>query len=190
MRLADERRDQGQEQQGDQPGGVENQAGGKADHGDDVLRLAEQLPHQRHSSAGLPACPLELVLKFGVLEVFKVERRGVLHQPHAGGVGHALGQEAVDQRHDAPKNVRQHREREFGQQQHAEPVQHAAVEPQPQRFGPMRRLHQQHNIVDDQLADIQRDDRHDSANQPQHQRRRGQSGAGAPNHHQEGTQVL
>ena len=116
MRLAEEGRHQRQQQQHDQPRRIDDQAGGEAHHRDDVLRLAEQLAHQRHAPAGLPARPLELVLELGVLEVLEVERRGVLHQPHAGGVGHALGQQAVDQRHDAPEHVREHRQAELGQQ--------------------------------------------------------------------------
>ena len=83
MRLAEKGRHQRQKQQGDQPGRIDDQAGGKARHRHDVLRLAEQLPHQRHPSAGLAARALELILEFGVLEIFQVERRRVLHQADA-----------------------------------------------------------------------------------------------------------
>jgi hypothetical protein len=88
------------------------------------------------------------------------------------------------------QHVGQHGQRKFDDKQQDQPVQQAATEPQPQRFGLVRRLHQQHDIVDDQFADIQGDDRHDRANQPQQQRRRHQFAAGVPNHGQEGAQVL
>jgi hypothetical protein len=80
MRLAEESRHQSQKQQDDEPWRVEDEAGGKACHRDDVLRLTEQLRHKRHPPASLAARPLELILEFGVLEILQVERRRVLHQ--------------------------------------------------------------------------------------------------------------
>ena len=74
-----------------------------------ILRLAEQLPHQRHPPAGLAARPLELVLELGVLEIFEVERRRMLHQADARGIGHPFRKQAVDQRDDAAENVGEHR---------------------------------------------------------------------------------
>jgi hypothetical protein len=67
-----------------------------AGDGHHILRLAEQLRHQRHATAGLPARALQLVLKIGVFEIFQVQRRCVLHQANAGGIGHAFRQQAVD----------------------------------------------------------------------------------------------
>ena len=87
MRLAEERRHQSEKQQEDQPRRVQDQAGGEARHGHHVLRLAEQLAHQRHPPAGLAAGALELVLELGVFEILEVESRRVLHQAHARSVG-------------------------------------------------------------------------------------------------------
>ena len=78
MRLAEEGRHQRQHQHGDQPRRVEDQPGGKTRHRDDILRLTEQLPHQRHAARGLAARAFELILKLGVLEILEIERRGVL----------------------------------------------------------------------------------------------------------------
>jgi hypothetical protein len=83
MRFAEEGRHQRQKQQYDQPGRQDDEAGGKAHDGHDILRLPEYLPHQRHPSAGLAPRPLKLVLEFGILEVFQVELCRVLHQADA-----------------------------------------------------------------------------------------------------------
>ena len=96
MRLAEEGRDEREEQQHDQPRRVDDEAGREARDRHDVLGLAEQLAHQRHAPAGLAARALELVLELAVLEVLEVERRGMLHQPDAGGVGDALGEQGVE----------------------------------------------------------------------------------------------
>ena len=72
-----------------------------------------QLPHQGHAPAGLAARAFELVLELGVLEILQIERRGMLHQANARGVGHALRQQAVDQRDDAAQHVGQDGERKL-----------------------------------------------------------------------------
>ena len=118
VRLAEERRHQRQRQQHDQPRRVEHQRRGEAQDGDDVLRLAEHLAHQRAAADRLPARALQPVLQLAVLEVLEVERRRVLHQAQAGGVGELLRQQRVEQRHRAPEHVGQHREPELdGEQQ-------------------------------------------------------------------------
>ena len=45
MRLAEERGHQRDGEQQDQPRRIHDQAGGERDHGDEILRLAEQLAH-------------------------------------------------------------------------------------------------------------------------------------------------
>ena len=168
MRLAEKGRHQRQQQQRDQPRRIEDQARGKARHRHDVLRLAEQLPHQRHPSAGLAARALELVLELGVLEVFEVERCGMLHQADARGIGHAFRKQAVDERDDAAENVGQHRQREFGRaaaraRQFSCPLSsHCCSDGRL-----VRQLHQQHDVIDDQLADIEGRDRQQRPDQPQ-----------------------
>jgi hypothetical protein len=87
MRFADEGRDQRHGQQQHQPRCVGQQSDGEADHGDRVLRLAEQLAHQVHPAHGLPARAIQLVLQLGVLEILQVQGGRVFHQAHAGGVG-------------------------------------------------------------------------------------------------------
>ena len=155
MRLADESRHQRHKQQHDEPGRVNDESGGKARHRHDVLRLTEQLRHQRHPPAGLAARALELILEIGVLKILQVESCRMLHQTDARGIGHAFGKQAVDERDDAPENVGQNGHREFGQEQNAQPVQQAAAQPLLECLGLVRRLHQQHNVIDDQLADIE-----------------------------------
>ena len=63
--------------------------------------------------AGLPARALEPVLQLAVLEILEVERRRVLHQAHAGGVGELLGEQRIDERDDAAEHVGEHGEPEL-----------------------------------------------------------------------------
>ena len=130
----------------------------------------EQLRHQGEAAAGLPARPFELVLELRVLEIFQIEGGGMLHQADARGIGHPLRQQAVDQLDDAAQHVGQDGQRELGQQQHAQPVEPAALQPFLERRRPVRHLHQLHDVVDDQLADIERDDRQQRPHQAQQQR--------------------
>jgi hypothetical protein len=109
---------------------------------------------------------LELILKIGVLKILQVESCRMLHQTDTRGVGHALRKEAVGERDDAPENVGQNGSREFGQEQDAQPVQLAAAQPLLERLGLVRCLHQQHNVIDDQLTDIEGHDRQQRAQQP------------------------
>ena len=81
-------------------------------------------------------------------------------------------------------------ERELGDKQEAQPVELPAVQPCLQRVGLARHLHQQHDIVDDQLADIERDDRQQRAHQAQHERRCREDAARPPHHRHEGPEVL
>ena len=159
MGLSNESRHQCDQQQHDEPGGVNNERGSKAHHSHNVLRLTEQLRHQRHPPAGLAAGALELILEIGVLKILQVESRSVLHQTDTRGVGHPLGKQTVDERDDAPENVGQNGHRKFGQEQNAQPVQQTAAQPLLECLGLIRCLHQQHNVIDNQLADVEGYDR-------------------------------
>ena len=185
MRLAQEHRHQRHQQQDDQPGREDQETSGEARDGHDVLRLPQQLRHQREAAAGLPARPLELVLKLRILEIFQIEGGGVFHQTDARGVGHALRQEAVDELDDAAQDVGQDSQRELGQDQHAQPVEQAARQPVLESRRPPRHLHQMHHVVDDQLADIEGDDRQQGPHQPQQQRRSGERRTRPPDHRNE-----
>ena len=167
MRLAEESRHQRHQQQHDQPRREDDQAGRKTGHGDEVLRLGEELAHERHAAAGLAARAFELVLEFGVLEILEVEGCGMLHQSHARTRADPLGQQAVEEGDDAAQYVGQYRHRELGGQQQAQLVEMAAVEPLLQRRRLVGQLHQHHHVVDDQLADIERGHRQQGAYQAQ-----------------------
>ncbi len=78
VRFAEEGGNQRHQQQHDQPGREDDEAGGEARHGDEVLCLAEELAHQGHAAAGLAAGAFELILKAGILEILEVQRRGML----------------------------------------------------------------------------------------------------------------
>ena len=84
MRLPDEGRHQSDQQQHDEPRRIDDETGSKTQYGDHILRLAEHLAEQRHAAHGQAPCPVKPVLQFAVLEIFKIERCRVDHQPDAG----------------------------------------------------------------------------------------------------------
>ncbi len=189
VHLAEKRRDQRDQQQHDQPRGVRDEADGEADDGDDVLRLAEQLPEQRQAAAGLPPRALQAVLQLAVLEVLEIERRGVLHQAHAGGIREALRQQRIDQRHGAAEHVGEHGQPELQDEQPDERVEQPGVVPGAQALRWARQPGKADHLVDDQLADIQRDHRQQRPEHPQREVGDGQRGRGLPDEREEGRQV-
>ena len=182
MRLAQECRHQRGQQQHDQPRRIDQQSCAEARDRHDVLRLAEQLAHQGKPAAGLPPRPLKLVLELGILEILEVESRGMLHQAHAGTVRHPLRQETVDQRHHPAQHVRQHRQRELGEQKPAQPGKLPALPPALEGRRPVGHRHELHHVVDDQLADIEADDRQQRSYQTQQKQADREPRAGAPDH--------
>ena len=81
MRLAQKGRDQRHQQQDDQPGVEDHQPAGKGDNCQHILDLAHKLAEQRHPPAGLAAGAVQLVLEFGILEIFQIQRGRMFHQP-------------------------------------------------------------------------------------------------------------
>ena len=189
MRLADERRHQRHRQQHDQPWRVDQQAGGEADHGDRILHLAEQLAHQVHAAHRLATRAIELVLQVGILEVLQVQRRRMLHQAHAGGVGEQFRQQRVAVADQAAEQVGTDRQRELDHQQPRQRFQLAAAPGGADRIEPHAGRDQAHRLVDDQLADVERRDRQERADHAQTQRGQRQRGAGGPDLAEEGRQV-
>ena len=113
VRLAHERRHEGQEQEGDEPGRVDEKPHPEAADGHQVLGLAEELAHQGGAAHGLPARPIQPVLQLAVLEVLEVQRGGVLHEAHAGGVRELLREKGIDEGDDPPQDVGEHRQAEL-----------------------------------------------------------------------------
>ena len=139
--------------QHDEPRRVDEEARGEADDRHDVLRLAEQLPDQRHAAGRLPARALEPVLQLAVLEVLEIERGRMLHQPQARRVAEALGQQRIEQRHGSPEHVG---ERPPAPNSSASSHRMRSSQPfanhSPKVVRRVRRLREQHHLVDDELA--------------------------------------
>ncbi len=189
VRLADERRQQRHRQQHDQPWCVDQQACGEADHRDDVLHLAEQLAHQVHAPHRLATRAVELVLQVRVLEILQVERGRVLHQTHAGRVGEQFGQQRIAVTDQSAQQVRRDRQHELHGKQPQQVVELSVLPCCGDRFVRDARADQAHGFVDDQLADIQRGDRQERADEPQSQCRQRQRRTGRPDLFQERRQV-
>jgi hypothetical protein len=128
---------------------------------------------------------LELVLHVAVLEVLEVERRRVLHQAQAGLVAEAFREQRVDQRDGAAQHVGQHRQRELQREEPGDAVEEAELPPFAQVVRRVRRADEQHHLVDDQLADVERRDRQQRADEAQHDLRGGERRAGAPDQREE-----
>ncbi len=138
LRLADDRWDERDGEQQDQPGRVDEEAGGKRQDGDDRLALAEDLRQQRVAAGGLAAGALQPVLVFAGFEVAEIEPGGMLHQLHADHVGVQLGENAVDQRDAAAKQIGGYHEREFERQELGDRHQPAAGDPVGEVLGQVR----------------------------------------------------
>jgi hypothetical protein len=185
MGLAEEGRHECDQQEEDQPRRVQDEPGGKGDDGNHVLRLAEQLRHQRRAPHCLATRPLQTVLLLTVLEVLEVERRGVLHQSDARRVRELLGQQRVQERHDAPEHIRRDREDQLDAEQPAEPGQQAAAQPLAQGARRAGQLREPHYLIDDQLADVQCDYGQERPQKAQHERGHCERRARAPDQSQE-----
>ena len=105
MRLAHEGRHQCDQKQRDEPWRKQPQAGGKAQDGDQILRLAEHLAEQGHPPHGEPAGAVEPVLQFAVFEVFEIELGGMLHEPDAGIGVEPIGEERIDEGDDPAEDI-------------------------------------------------------------------------------------
>ena len=189
MRLADEGRNQRHGQQQHQPRRIHQQPDREADHGDAVLHLAEQLAHQAHAAHGLAARAVELVLQVGILEVLEVERRGMFHQPDAGGVGEQFRQQPVAVADHPAEQVGADRQRELQREQAGQRGQLAAGPGGAEAVEGDAGAGQPHGFIDDQLADVQRRDGQERADDPQAERGQRQRRAGRPDLPEERRQV-
>ena len=189
MRFADERRHERDGEERDEPRRVHNQPRGEARDGDQVLRLAEELPDQVRASGRLPPRAFQPVLQLAVLEILEVERGGMLHEPKAGLVAEPLRQQRVEQGHGATEHVGEDGKSEFQDEQPSDAVEHAARDPLPQVAGGGRRLDEQHHLIDDELAHVERRDRQQCAHDPQQGLTERERRAGPPDERQERREV-
>ncbi len=95
-----------------------------------------------------------MIVGLGVLKLGEVERRGVLHQPHADTVGEEIPEQALEQGREACKPFSDHGNPEL--ERHEAAQRHVIHRPVGCVY-PHRRDH----AVDDQLADPQHGERHE-----------------------------
>ena len=178
MRLAEERRDDGHDEQRDQPRIERQQAGQQRRDGDGVLHLPHQLGEQDGAAGGLLPCPLQGVVKGGVFELVEVEGRRVAHDAQGGGVGELVAQQPIYQVDGAAQRVG--RDGDAGLQGHEGP-EVALVAP--------RVAADRHHLVDDELADVEQPDRGGGPQEAQGEAEARLWGAGLPDEPEEGRQV-
>ena len=166
MRLAQECRDQRHQQQHDQPRIIGDQPAREGQHGQDVLHLPEDLAHQGHAARGLTAGAVQLVLEGRVLEILQIQVGCMFHQIHGHGDGQPFRQQRVDQPDQPPQQVRGDGQPEFQRDQPGQMLGQPAGPPFGQRLRPVEGDQPDH-LVDDQLADPQRRDRHQGPQQAQ-----------------------
>ena len=154
-----------------------------------VLRLAEELADEARAPRRLPPGALQPVLQLAVLEVLEVERRRVLHQPQARLVAESLGEQRIEQRDEAAEHVGGDRQPELQRDQPPEAVELAARHPLPKRVVRRRMPGEQHDLVDDELADVERHDGQQRAHDPQRGLTRRQRRARPPDELQERRKV-
>ena len=187
--FADERRDEREHEQGDQPRGIGRKPDGKRDDRHDILSLCEQLAHQRHATGRLTAGSIEPILQLAVLEVLEIERGCVLHETHARDVGKLLAEQGIEQRNEAPEQIKENRERKLGSQEPQQRIESPTRHPCGKSVGGARRRCDRDHLIDDQLADIEGRDRKHRANKPEQQRCRRERGARLPDECEKWRQV-
>ena len=96
---------------------------------------------------GLAPRALEVVVELGILELREVERRGVLHEPHADAVGEEVAEQTFDEARRAREQLADDDDRELDRD---EPATERQIAPVALRGD---------DAVDDQLPDPQRGDR-------------------------------
>ncbi len=100
-------------------------------------------------------------------------------------IAELLGEQRVEERHGAAEHVREHRESEFDREQPSDPVEQSACRPLLKPFDGVRSRNEPDDLVDDQLADIERCDRQQRARDPQQRLTQRQRTAGPPDELQE-----
>ena len=101
VRLAEKRRHDRHHQEEQQPGELHRQHGCEGDERDEVLRRGQQQRDEPDPPHRLAACPLQVVVRLGILVLREVERRGVLHESHTDTVREQIAEQALEQRREA-----------------------------------------------------------------------------------------
>ena len=96
-RFAEEAGDDRDDEQDHEPRTEREQAGAERHERQRVLREAEQLGHEPDSPHGLTPCALQMIVELGILELREIERRGVLHEPHADPIAEPVAEHALDE---------------------------------------------------------------------------------------------
>ena len=107
-----------------------------------------------------------MIVDLGVFELGEIERRGVLHEPHAQPVGEQVAEQALEQGREARQPFAHHRDAELQPNKPSEmpPVGRAAAV----NSGDAR-----DDAIDDELADPENRDGNEGSDRPQHQDRDG-----------------
>ena len=113
MRLSQERRQHGGQQQHHQPGREYDQPGGKRDQAEGVLAEPQDRSQKPHPAGGLAAGAVEFVVKNGILERSQIQAVGMLHQADADPVGEAVAEQAVAQSIEPAEDVARDGEAQF-----------------------------------------------------------------------------
>ena len=178
VRLAQERGHDGHDQDGEEPGSVNDERREQGGERDQLLAHVQRLAEQGDAAHRLAPGALQLVVELRVLELLEIERRGVPHDADA----HVVGEQVADQRFVVARGAGERvREQRDGQLE-----QHQLREPPPVR---RRRADVRHHAVDDELADPEQDDRRERIEQPEREDREAVARTRREDHAQERRQV-
>ena len=189
MHLAEKGRQQGEHDQPEQPRRIGRKPHREGQDGEDVLDLSEELRQQRGAAGDLPARPVEPVLLVAALELLEVEGGGLLHQAHAGEIAVALGEQAVDEGARPAEKVGRDGERGLHHDKAAQQVEPAARQPVAEARAGGGHLGLGDDLVDDELAHIEHEDRNRRPAEPQPEARRRKRGARLPHEPEQGGQM-
>src|SRR5689334_18931293 len=97
MRLADEARKCGDDEQDEEPAAEREQCGAERGERERVLGESQYLREEADAPSRVSARTLEVVVELRVLELREVQRRRVLHEPDAHAVGEQIAEQTFDE---------------------------------------------------------------------------------------------
>ena len=183
VRLAEKRRQHRHDEEEQQPRELDEQHAREGGERDEVLSGRQEQRDQPQPPHRLAARALQMIVRLGVLVLRQVERRRVLHQPHADPVREQVSEQALEQRRQPGEPLSCHGDAEL---QYDQPAQIPPVH----RLACRLRPHAGDDPVDDQLPDPQHRERHERPHRAQRQDGDGVSPVGLVDQLQEWWDVL
>ena len=113
MRFAQERGDDGGDQQHHEPGRKDDQAGGERNQAQGILADVQDRRQEPDAAGRLAAGALQLVVEDGIFKRGQIQLGGVFDEAHADAVGEAVAKQTVRQGVRPSQQIAENRQSQF-----------------------------------------------------------------------------